>query len=79
MRLHVAHFFSHGLEQMIVRFGSVPAEKDVAVIVDGCDFDSGLAQQFVRVASRGSPKWIEHHAQSGFPNSGEINDLSQTS
>ena len=46
-------------QQMIVRFGCMAAEEDVAVVVDGFDGNSDRAKDVAAVASGCSPEGVE--------------------
>ena len=62
---------------MIVRFGSVSAEKYVAIVVHGRHLDSRASKQFVGVSARRAPHGIEHHPQVCFSNDLEIDNLAK--
>src|SRR5207248_10542875 len=72
------HALAQGLKKMVVRFGCMPAEQYVPIVMHGCDFNPSFAQQRVRVAASCAPKRIEHHAQSRFFNGSQINGFPQT-
>jgi len=62
---------------VVVGFGGVAAEKDVAIIVDGGDVDAVVAEDVAAVAASGSPEGIEDDLQVGFLDGGEVDEFAE--
>src|SRR5215469_17373066 len=77
VRLSLAHLLFSIFEQMIVRFWRMPAEKHIAVIVNGIHRYASVAQERIRIVSSRAPEGIEYHAQTSFLDRLQIDDLAQ--
>ena len=62
---------------MIVGFGSMSAEQDVAIVMHCSDLQAGAAQHFVGVSASRAPHGIEDHSQTCLANHIEIDDFTQ--
>jgi hypothetical protein len=60
---------------VVVGLGGVAAEKDIAVVVDGLDGDSGRSEDVAAVAAARAPEGIEDDLDAGNGNGFEIDQF----